>query len=148
MKWTPHKRMLENRRLLWLCAAFLAGSVLAGPGGTATQAAALDDAVIEVFKRNKCDVCHVAVDRRAKDETTGKLLYPAHRDFSYILDLEKVKASKYVTPGAPDRSSLYKMLVEEKMPEGAEFCFDPSCPYPPLSDDDKAVVESWIRSLK
>lgn len=143
--------MYSNRRYLWFFAALWAGMIsvmLTGPGTVEARASALDDAVIDVFKRNKCDACHVPVDQRAKDEITGKLLYPAHRDFSYVLDLEKVKASKYVTPGAPDRSSLFKMLVEEKMPEGAEFCFDPSCPYPPLSDGDKSTVETWIRSLQ
>ncbi len=124
------------------------GVTLAGQGALEARASALDDAVIAAFKRNKCDVCHVDVDQRAKDENTGKLLYPAHRDFSYVLDLEKVKASKYVTPGAPERSPLFKMIVEEKMPEGAEFCFDPTCPYPPVSDEDKSIIESWIRSLK
>ena len=34
------------------------------------------------------------------------------------------------------------------MPEGAEFYFDPSCPYPPLTDEDWAIVEAWIRSLE
>ena len=79
---------------------------------------------------------------------TGELLYPAHRDFSYVLDLGQVGSSKYVVPGDPDRSELYKLIVEEKMPEGAEFCFDPSCPYPPLTDEDWAIVEAWIRSLE
>ncbi len=143
--------MFANRRYLWVFAALWAGVIgatLAAPINSKARATALDDAVIGVFKRNKCDACHVPVDQRAKDEGTGKLLYPAHRDFSYVLDLERVKTSKYVTPGAPDKSSLYKMIVEDKMPEGAEFCFDPTCPYPPVSDDDKSTVEAWIRSLQ
>jgi hypothetical protein len=137
-------------RYHWLDAVIWTGvmGVLLASGGIAAQASGLNDAVIGVFKRNKCDACHVPVERRAKDEQTGKLLYPAHRDFSYVLDLEKVKASKYVMAGAPERSPLYKLIAEEKMPEGAEFCFDPTCPYPPVSDDDKSIVETWIRSLK
>ena len=84
----------------------------------------------------------------SKDPQTGKSLYPAHRDFSYVLDLGLVGSSKYVVPGDPDRSELYKLIVEEKMLEGAEFCFDPSCPYPPLTDENLAIVEAWIRSLE
>lgn len=143
--------MFGVRRFRWVHTVIWTGTacvILATCGGIATHASRLDDAVIDVFQRNKCHACHVPVERRAKDEKTGKLLYPAHRDFSYVLDLERVKRSKYVTPGAPERSSLYKMIVEDKMPEGAEFCFDDTCPYPPLSDQDKSVLETWIRSLK
>ena len=114
----------------------------------AAAASELEQSLLDVFKRYKCDECDVAVEQRAKDPQTGKLLYPAHRDFSYVLDLGQVGSSKYVVPGDPDRSELYKLIVEEKMPEGAEFCFDPSCPYPPLTDEVRAIVEAWIRSLE
>ena len=111
-------------------------------------AADLDAAALDVFKRNKCDDCHVPIPQRVKDPKTGKLLYPAKRDFSFILDLGKVKASKYITPGNPEKSTLYKMIVEEKMPEGAEFCFGDPCPYPPLSETDMTIVRDWIRALE
>ncbi|NKB58368.1 MAG: hypothetical protein GKS00_18740 [Alphaproteobacteria bacterium] len=129
---------------LWglaLCCAIV------GSTNSAISASELDEAIVEVFKRNKCDACHVPVAQRAKDPQSGKLLYPAHREFSYVLDLNKLRSSKFVTPGAPQNSSLYKLIVEEKMPEGAEFCFDPSCPYPPVSESDRIIVEQWINSL-
>ena len=120
---------------------------LAGAGNIAAAGTDLERAIVDVFKRNKCDACHVPVAARAKDPQTGKLLYPAHRDLSYILDLEKLRSSKYLVPGDPARSPLYKLIVEEKMPEGAEFCFDPSCPYPPVPESDRVIVEKWIESL-
>ena len=120
---------------------------LTAPGAN-PYAADLDAAALDVFKRNKCDDCHVPIPQRVKDPKTGKLLYPAKRDFSFILDLGKVKASKYITPGNPEKSTLYKMIVEEKMPEGAEFCFGDPCPYPPLSETDMMIVRDWIRALE
>ena len=125
-------------------------TVLAASGGDpyAAMAAELDAAALEIFKRNKCDECHVPIAQRVKDAKTGKLLYPAKRDFSFILDIEKVKASKYIVRGVPEKSSLYKMIVEEKMPDGAEFCFGDPCPYPPLSKEDMTVLRNWIRALE
>jgi hypothetical protein len=116
--------------------------------GASARAADLDTAARDVFKRNKCDDCHVPIDQRVKDPKTGKLLYPAKRDFSFILDIEKVKKTKYVVPGNPQKSTLYKMIVEEKMPEGAEFCFGDPCPYPPLSEKDTTIIRDWIRAIK
>lgn len=77
-----------------------------GAGPPAPHAADLDAAALDVFKRNKCDDCHVPIAQRVKDPKTGKLLYPAKRDFSFILDIAKVKASKYITPGVPEKSTL------------------------------------------
>lgn len=114
----------------------------------APHAADLDAAALDVFKRNKCADCHVPIAQRVKDPKTGKLLYPAKRDFSFVLDIAKVKASKYITPGVPEKSTLYKMIVEEKMPEGAEFCFGDPCPYPPLSESDMTIIRDWIRTLE
>ena len=122
--------------------------VLVGSANIAAAGTDLERAIVDVFKRNKCDACHVPVAERAKDPQTGKLLYPAHRDLSYILDLERLRASKYLVPGDPARSPLYKLIDEEKMPEGAEFCFDPSCPYPPVPESDRVIVEKWIESLQ
>ncbi|MBT4701314.1 MAG: hypothetical protein HOB79_09585 [Rhodospirillaceae bacterium] len=122
--------------------------VLAGAPNTACAESELEMAVVNVFKRNKCDACHVPIEKRTKDPQTGKLMYPADRDFSYVLDLNKLRLSKYITLGDPERSTLYKLLVEEKMPEGAEFCFDDSCPYPPVKDGDKNIIKNWILSLQ
>lgn len=119
-----------------------------GANPHASRAADPDAAALDVFKRNKCDDCHVPIPQRVKDPKTGKLLYPAKRDFSFILELEKVKASKYIIAGVPEKSTLYKMIIEEKMPEGAEFCFGEPCPYPPLSEGDMAIIRDWIRTLK
>lgn len=47
----------------------------------AAAASELEQSLLDVFKRYKCDV---AVEQRVKDPQTGKLLYPAHRDFSYV----------------------------------------------------------------
>ncbi|MDH3702928.1 MAG: hypothetical protein OEU46_16605 [Alphaproteobacteria bacterium] len=113
-----------------------------------SRATDLDAAALDVFKRNKCNDCHVPIPQRVKDPKTGKPLYPAKRDFSFILDLEKVKASKYIVAGVPEKSSLYKMIIEEKMPEGAEFCFGDPCPYPPLSESDMTIIRDWIGALK
>ena len=113
----------------------------------ASAAADLDAAALAVFKRNKCGDCHVPVAQRVKDTTTGKLLYPAKRDFSFILDIAKVKASKFIVAGVPERSTLYKMIVKEEMPDGAEFCFGAPCPYPPVSANDIAIIRDWIRAL-
>ena len=116
--------------------------------GANAHAADMDAAALDVFKRNKCDDCHVPITQRVKDPKTGKLLYPAKRDFSFVLDIEKVKTTKYIVPGNPEKSTLYKMIVEEKMPEGAEFCFGDPCPYPPLSEKDTATIRDWIRALR
>jgi len=40
------------------------------------------------------------------------------------------------------------MIVEEKMPEGAEFCFGDPCPYPALSGSDTTIIRDWIRTLE
>ena len=143
--------MVPNRQNICVAAtgiAGLVGATLFAIAAFDTYAASLDDAVIDVFKRNKCHDCHVPVDQRVKDPQTGKLLYPANRDLSYILDLAKLSASKYVTPGVPDTSELYKLVLEDKMPEGAEYCFDDTCAYPPVSDADRSVIADWIRALQ
>ena len=57
---------------------------------------------------------------------------------NYILDLERLVLRKKVVPGQPDKSPLYKKLVNNLMPPPDE--------QPRLSEADRALLKQWIES--
>src|SRR5262249_47361946 len=55
---------------------------------------------------------------------------------NYVLDLEKLVTRKKVVPGQPDKSPLYKKLVNNLMPPPDE--------QPRPSESDRALLKQWI----
>jgi len=101
---------------------------LAGPLSAADDAAngvQVAGKVHEIFEA-KCVDCHGPELPRPK----GK--------FGYILDLKRVADNPdYIERGKPDKSELYKMVLDDEMPgEDANV--------PPLTADEKAIVKRWI----
>jgi len=81
--------------------------------------------VREIFEA-KCVDCHGPELPRPK----GK--------FGYVLDLKRVADNPdYIERGHPDKSELYKMVLDDEMPgEDANV--------PPLTADEKEIVKHWI----
>jgi uncharacterized membrane protein len=81
--------------------------------------------VREIFEA-KCLDCHGPELPRPK----GK--------FGYVLDLKRVAENPdYIERGKPDKSELYKMVLDDEMPgEDANV--------PPLTKDEKEIVKHWI----
>ena len=81
--------------------------------------------VREIFEA-KCLDCHGPELPRPK----GK--------FGYVLDLKRVADNPdYIERGKPDKSDLYKMVLDDEMPgEDANV--------PPLTKDEKDIVKRWI----
>jgi len=108
------------------CILVLSALVLRGGAaeadGEGVKAAAR---VREIFE-TKCIDCHGPELPRPK----GK--------FGYVLDLKRMSENPdYVEKGKPDKSELYKLVLNDEMPgEDANV--------PPLTKDEKEIVRRWI----
>jgi uncharacterized membrane protein len=111
--------------LLPLPLFLLALAGIAQAADDAADGVKLAGKVREVFEA-KCLDCHGPELPRPK----GK--------FGYVLDLKRVADNPdYIERGAPDKSELYKMVLDDEMPgEDANV--------PPLTADEKDLVKHWI----
>jgi uncharacterized membrane protein/mono/diheme cytochrome c family protein len=120
------------RAVLLGCLVFLTGSGTspAAPAGKPVAKAErirLASAVYRIFEA-KCADCH------------GSHLPKPKGKFGYVLDLERIAANPdYVIPGEPGESEIYLLVKNNEMPgEDSDV--------PPLTDEEKRVVEQWVRA--
>jgi mono/diheme cytochrome c family protein len=103
----------------------LIGLFSASSAAFADQDAILAQRVSEVLKTN-CYRCH-----GENGANEGGL--------NFILRLDKLRAqSKYVVPGQPDQSNLYRRVANQSMPPSGEI------PRPTLAD--AALLKQWIEA--
>src|SRR5260221_13209498 len=96
----------------WLISALLAVAMVCGkPARAAENDDVLASKVFAIFKE-KCFSCH---SPQAKmDDALAK---KGMKHLDYIDDLSKLRANpKLVVPGDPDKSLVYKQLIENEMP--------------------------------
>ena len=100
----------------------------AGAGAGATEANDRLAAQTLAIFGEKCFGCHTAAAK------------PKPRKFNYVDDLTKLAGNpKFIVAGDPDKSLLYKQIVEDEMPpEDSDV--------QPLTPAQRDVVRAWIKA--
>jgi uncharacterized membrane protein/mono/diheme cytochrome c family protein len=114
-------------RAAWLVLCFIVAAPVARAAGAGAPGAndQLAAQTLAIFGE-KCFSCHTTQSK------------PKPKKFNYVDDLAKLAANpKFIVPGDPDKSVLYKQIVEDEMPpEDSDV--------QPLTPAQRMVVRAWI----